>query len=71
VPGAVALPLPPGTALDFTLVLGASGLTLPVRLTAATRLRDGSFLLQNSTLLEIEGVVRAFQIVITETHRED
>jgi hypothetical protein len=71
VPGAVALPLPPGVALDFTLVLGGSGLALPVRLTAAARLRDGSFVLQDGTLLEIEGVVRGFQIIIIETHRED
>jgi hypothetical protein len=71
VPGAVTLPLPPGAALDFTLVLGTSGLALPVRLTAATRLRDGPFVLGNGTRMEIDGIVRGLQIVITETHRED
>jgi Domain of unknown function (DUF5666) len=67
----VSLPLGPGATVDFTLLLGASGLTVPVRVTSGTRLEDGPFVLTNGALIEVEAVVRDFRIVATELEVED
>jgi Domain of unknown function (DUF5666) len=68
--GGVSLPLGPSATLDFTLFLGASGLTVPIRVTSVTRLEDGPFVLTDGALIDVEAVIRDSRIVATELELE-
>lgn len=65
-PLGLSLPLPPATTADFVLGLGASGVTLPIRLTSATKLEEGPFVLHNGDSVKIEALMQDFHIVATE-----
>ncbi len=66
----VVLPLAPGTTVDFTLAFGVSGASLPIRLTADTKVEGGPVTLVNGVSVEVDAVVRGLRIVATELSLE-
>jgi hypothetical protein len=65
-PAGVTLPLGPGTTLDFVVSLGTSGVNVPVRLTASTKVHDAPTIIRNGDLVRVETVVRGGFVVATE-----
>jgi hypothetical protein len=61
----VALPLAPGTTLDFVVSLGTSAIDVPVRLTSSTKVNDAPTL-HNGDLVRVEAVVRGGLVVVTK-----
>lgn len=62
----VTLPLPAGTTLDIIVVLGASDVEVPVRLTSNTKLDEKPTTIRNGDLIRVEAVVRAGRLVVTK-----
>ena len=50
----VALPLPSGASVVFTLSLGSAG-SVPVRVTSSTRIDEGPAVLMNGASIQVEG----------------
>ena len=65
----VTLPLAAGTTVDFAIALGASGVDVPVRLTANTKINGHIVALHNGDTLRVEAAVRNNKIVVTEINR--
>ncbi len=65
----VTLPLAAGTTVDFTVTLGASGVDVPVRLTANTKFHGPSLTIRNGDPVRVEAGVRNNAIVATEIGR--
>lgn len=61
----VALPLDPGTTLDFIVSLGSSGVDIPVRVTASTKVHHAPLTIRNGDVLRVEAVVRSGFVVAT------
>jgi hypothetical protein len=73
-PAGVTLPLAPGATLDFTVVLGSSGVEIPVRLTSTTKVRHNLQTLRNDDAIQVDAVVRGGLVVATDIkagHEED
>jgi hypothetical protein len=67
----LTLPLAPGSTFDFSVTLGASGVQVPVRLTASTKLHDAPLTIHNEDLVRVEAVVRGGVIVATKLKVSD
>jgi uncharacterized protein DUF5666 len=65
----VTLPLAAGTTLNFVLTLGASGVDVPVTLTAGTKIKAHTVAIHNGDPLRIEAGVRNNTIRVTEISR--
>jgi len=65
----VSLPLATGTTVDFNVSLGASGVDVPVRLTANTKINGHIVALHNGDTVRVEAAVRDNKIVVTEINR--
>ncbi len=65
----VTLPLAAGTTVDFAISLGASGVDVPVRLTANTKIKGHIVAIHNGDTLRLEAAVRDNKIVVTEINR--
>jgi hypothetical protein len=61
----VALPLAPGTTLDFIVSLGTSGIDVPVQLTSSSKVND-SPTLHDGDVVRVDAVVRGGLIVVTK-----
>lgn len=61
----VALPLPSGASVVFTLSLGSSG-SVPVRVTSSTRIDEGPGVLMNGASMQVEGILRDSVVEATE-----
>jgi hypothetical protein len=69
VPDGVTLPLAAGKTVDFLISLGASGVDVPVRLTANTKIKGHIVAIHNGDTLRLEAAVRDNKIVVTEINR--
>ena len=65
----VTLPLAAGATVDFAISLGASGVDVPVRLTANTKIKGHIEAIHNGDTLRLEAAVRDNKIVVTEINR--